>query len=198
MVKLGLIIGSINNWFMVSHVIQQWHHSRSWFCPDCSIMAMLLWSLCEINKVCNIFSFFIISSSQLAEKKPLVSVMLHLAYVEWHMWISLGWSVSHYRRIDLFGKFSFEDGYLGSFPFQFLWGLGLPEDEVECFDVFGLDGELLEMVPKPVLAVLFLYPITSQVPRFRCASILLSMSVVPCGYSETRYFVLTHMTLSLF
>ncbi|KAI6707397.1 hypothetical protein NL676_010359, partial [Syzygium grande] len=44
----------------------------------------------------------------------------------------------------------------------FLWGLGLPEDEVECFDVFGLDGELLEMVPKPVLAVLFLYPITSQ------------------------------------
>ncbi|KAI6707401.1 hypothetical protein NL676_010363 [Syzygium grande] len=45
---------------------------------------------------------------------------------------------------------------------QFLWGLGLPEDEVECFDVFGLDGELLEMVPKPVLAVLFLYPITSQ------------------------------------
>ncbi|XP_030533518.1 ubiquitin carboxyl-terminal hydrolase 3 [Rhodamnia argentea] len=45
---------------------------------------------------------------------------------------------------------------------QFLWGLGLPEDEVECFDVFGLDDELLEMVPKPVLAVLFLYPITGQ------------------------------------
>lgn len=45
---------------------------------------------------------------------------------------------------------------------QFLWGLGLPEHEVECCDVYGLDGELLEMVPKPVLAVLFLYPITSQ------------------------------------
>ncbi|XP_056160372.1 ubiquitin carboxyl-terminal hydrolase 3 [Syzygium oleosum] len=50
---------------------------------------------------------------------------------------------------------------------QFLWGLGLPEDEVECFDVFGLDGELLEMVPKPVLAVLFLYPITSQSEEVR-------------------------------
>ncbi|KAA8522184.1 hypothetical protein F0562_012857 [Nyssa sinensis] len=45
---------------------------------------------------------------------------------------------------------------------QFLWGLGLPEDEAECYDVYGLDEVLLEMVPKPVLAVLFLYPITSQ------------------------------------
>lgn len=46
---------------------------------------------------------------------------------------------------------------------QFLWGLGLPETEAECCDVYGLDEELLELVPKPVLAVLFLYPITSQV-----------------------------------
>ncbi|KAK3029827.1 hypothetical protein RJ639_038261 [Escallonia herrerae] len=45
---------------------------------------------------------------------------------------------------------------------QFLWGLGLPETEAECYDVYGLDEELLEMVPKPVLAVLFLYPLTSQ------------------------------------
>jgi ubiquitin carboxyl-terminal hydrolase L3 len=45
---------------------------------------------------------------------------------------------------------------------QFLWGLGVPVDEAECCDVYGLDEELLEMVPKPVLAVLFLYPITSK------------------------------------
>ncbi|KAK9075620.1 hypothetical protein SSX86_003946 [Deinandra increscens subsp. villosa] len=45
---------------------------------------------------------------------------------------------------------------------QFLWGLGLPPLEAECNDVYGLDEELLEMVPKPVLAVLFLYPITSE------------------------------------
>lgn len=49
---------------------------------------------------------------------------------------------------------------------QFLWGLGLQEDEAECYDVYGLDGELLEMVPKPVLAVLFLYPLTTQVLFF--------------------------------
>ncbi|KAK6157934.1 hypothetical protein DH2020_005248 [Rehmannia glutinosa] len=45
---------------------------------------------------------------------------------------------------------------------QFIWGLGVAPDEAECFDVYGLDEELLEMVPKPVLAVLFLYPLTSQ------------------------------------
>ncbi|XP_073123785.1 ubiquitin carboxyl-terminal hydrolase 3 [Henckelia pumila] len=45
---------------------------------------------------------------------------------------------------------------------QFLWGLGVTPGEAECYDVYGLDEELLEMVPKPVLAVLFLFPITSQ------------------------------------
>jgi ubiquitin carboxyl-terminal hydrolase L3 len=50
---------------------------------------------------------------------------------------------------------------------QFLWGLGLAMREVECFDVYGFDEELLEMVPKPVLAVLFLYPITSKTEEER-------------------------------
>ncbi|XP_043715376.1 ubiquitin carboxyl-terminal hydrolase 3-like [Telopea speciosissima] len=45
---------------------------------------------------------------------------------------------------------------------QFLRGLGLPVDEAEFYDVYGLDDELLEMVPKPVLAVLFLYPLTAE------------------------------------
>ncbi|KAK5777511.1 hypothetical protein PVK06_045478 [Gossypium arboreum] len=50
---------------------------------------------------------------------------------------------------------------------QFLWGLGLPENEAECCDVYGLEDELLAMVPQPVLAVLFLFPITSQTEEER-------------------------------
>ncbi|XVE65150.1 hypothetical protein DITRI_Ditri07aG0158100 [Diplodiscus trichospermus] len=50
---------------------------------------------------------------------------------------------------------------------QFLWGLGLPVDEAECGDVYGLDDELLAMVPQPVLAVLFLFPITCQTEEER-------------------------------
>jgi hypothetical protein len=44
-----------------------------------------------------------------------------------------------------------------------MWGLGVPEESAQFCDVYGLDDELLSMVPQPVLAVLFLYPLTSLV-----------------------------------
>uniref|UniRef100_A0A0A9F0N7 Ubiquitin carboxyl-terminal hydrolase n=1 Tax=Arundo donax TaxID=35708 RepID=A0A0A9F0N7_ARUDO len=44
---------------------------------------------------------------------------------------------------------------------QFMWGLGVPEGDAQFCDVYGLDDELLAVVPQPVLAVLFLYPLTS-------------------------------------
>lgn len=63
---------------------------------------------------------------------------------------------------------------------QFLWGLGVKEDEAECYDVYGLDEELLAMVPKPVLAVLFLYPITSQVHIFGLCLLAVSFESNVC------------------
>ncbi|GAB4858085.1 Ubiquitin carboxyl-terminal hydrolase 3 [Ancistrocladus abbreviatus] len=67
---------------------------------------------------------------------------------------------------------------------QFLWGLGVQEEEAECYDVYGLDEDLLEMVPKPVLAVLFLYPITAESEAER-----LQEDSIKKDYSPKVYFM---------
>ncbi|KAL6844148.1 hypothetical protein ACP4OV_025821 [Aristida adscensionis] len=41
---------------------------------------------------------------------------------------------------------------------QLLWSLGVPEDEAEFHDVYGLDADALEVVPQPVLAVILCFP----------------------------------------
>lgn len=57
--------------------------------------------------------------------------------------------------------------YKNSFPvfflfFQFLKQLGL-HPNWQFVDVYGMDPELLSMVPRPVCAVLLLFPITEKV-----------------------------------
>ncbi|KAG8066614.1 hypothetical protein GUJ93_ZPchr0004g38349 [Zizania palustris] len=41
---------------------------------------------------------------------------------------------------------------------QLMWSLGVPEDEAEFHDVYGLDADALGTVPQPVLAVIFCFP----------------------------------------
>ncbi|XP_066166268.1 ubiquitin carboxyl-terminal hydrolase 3 isoform X2 [Oryza sativa Japonica Group] len=49
---------------------------------------------------------------------------------------------------------------------QLMWSLGVPEDVAEFHDVYSLDADALEMVPQPVLAVVFCFPDPTQETLF--------------------------------
>lgn len=72
---------------------------------------------------------------------------------------------------------------------QFIWGLGVAENEVEFSDVYGFDEELLEMVPKPVLAVLFLYPFTFQAEMEKEAEVHHASKTMNKEQTEIVYFM---------
>nr|AEV41094.1 putative ubiquitin carboxyl-terminal hydrolase family1 [Oryza officinalis] len=66
---------------------------------------------------------------------------------------------------------------------QFMWSLGVPEDVAEFHDVYSLDADALEMVPQPVLAVVFCFPDPTQDARNP------SQHVLVTGEKETLFFI---------
>ena len=44
--------------------------------------------------------------------------------------------------------------------------MGVKTDKFEFIDIYGIDAELLQLVPKPVLAVLLLFPVHKNVNFF--------------------------------
>uniref|UniRef100_A0A0E0G742 ubiquitinyl hydrolase 1 n=1 Tax=Oryza nivara TaxID=4536 RepID=A0A0E0G742_ORYNI len=67
---------------------------------------------------------------------------------------------------------------------QLMWSLGVPEDVAEFHDVYSLDADALEMVPQPVLAVVFCFPDPTQLSTIMGFSLYLIYTLSPTSVQD--------------
>ncbi|PWZ45106.1 Ubiquitin carboxyl-terminal hydrolase 3 [Zea mays] len=77
---------------------------------------------------------------------------------------------------------------------QFVWSLGVPEDDVEFHDVYGLDADALDMVPQPVLAVVLCFPDPPQDASYLSEQLLISGEKLPISLYCAWCFMLPCVT----
>jgi len=71
---------------------------------------------------------------------------------------------------------------------KYISNLGVESKDWKYFDVYGLDPELLMMVPQPAVALLLLFPITDNYRQF-CEAELKRFETEPQTVTENIYFM---------
>ena len=79
---------------------------------------------------------------------------------------------------------------------KFATRMGLPGDYAFC-DIYGLDAELLQFVPQPVLAVMLLFPSSVKIKEFK-AKQMDELTKSPQKMNDDLFYLYQHDEFRLF
>ncbi|ORC91857.1 putative ubiquitin carboxyl-terminal hydrolase [Trypanosoma theileri] len=71
---------------------------------------------------------------------------------------------------------------------NYLKGLGIKEPKVAFYDVFGLDPDLLAFVPRPVFAMMLLFPVTDKIEEAEKEALLRQKDEVKEFMEKNKFF----------